>query len=323
MRVSLIWFSEGVKGVWFVSRFKVGITPSVGHTFAGHQTFALRSGWLKKGYDALVHEGMDIFSRDEALVVLGVGKNMVTSIRHWLLVTGLVEETKEGKRMGLQPTSLAHLLLADEGFDPYLEHTASLWLLHTLLCSPRSSAFTWQYAFYRWRRPEILREKLVEAIYDVSSVLPRSPSRETISRDVDCFVHTYAGTRSASEDSLDSPLTALRLIVPDYDGRQFRFATGSKPHLSPAVFAWALGTFWNDFFPSTETLAATEVIYGEGTPGSLFKLDEDSAFVYLSALEDVTRGMIRFDDSSQTQSLVRTVSQLDMDSLLEACYVRQ
>lgn len=307
-----------------MSSFKVGIAPSVMPTFAGHQTFALRSGWLKKGYDALVQEGEDIFSRDEALVVLGVGKNMVTSIRHWLVVTGLAEEIKAGKKSGLAPTPLADRLLADDGLDPYLERTASLWILHALLCSPQSSAFTWKYAFYRWRRPEVLREKLTEAIHDVClTTIPRPPSRETISRDVDCFVHTYAGTRSSSEESLDSPLTGLRLLVPDYDGNQYRFATGSKPHLSAAVFAWTLARFWNDSFFGAQTLSASEVIYGEGTPGALFKLDEDSAFGYLTALEEVTKGMIRFDDSAQTQTLVKTVSEFDFESLLEACYVRR
>lgn len=306
-----------------MSRFKVGITPSVGHTFTGHQTFALRSGWLKKGYDALVGSGADIFSRDESLVVLGVGKNMVTSIRHWLQVTKLVQERPEGKRGELEPTALAHRLFADDGLDPYLEHTASLWILHALLCSPQSSAFTWQFAFYRWRRPELQRDKLTEAIHDACQSLPRPPSPETIARDVDCFLHTYAGTRSSSEESLDSPLTSLRLLVPDYEGHSFRFATGPKPHLAPAVFAWAVAKFWRESFPTTESLAATEVIFGEGTPGALFKLDEDSAFGYLALLEEVTQGVIRFDDSSQTQSLVRTTADFDENAFLEACYAHR
>ena len=65
-------------------------------SFAGHQTFAVRSGWLKKGLDGLSDPtagGATLFTRDDALVTLGVGKNMVQSIRHWLLVTRMAEES--------------------------------------------------------------------------------------------------------------------------------------------------------------------------------------------------------------------------------------
>ncbi len=52
--------------------------------FAGHETFTLRYGWLKKAVDA-TQERQDLFLQDDALVTLGVGKIMVRSIRHWEL----------------------------------------------------------------------------------------------------------------------------------------------------------------------------------------------------------------------------------------------
>ncbi|HRW22723.1 MAG TPA: DUF4007 family protein, partial [Bacteroidales bacterium] len=53
-------------------------------TFSGHETFHCRTFWLKKGYDFLV-SGNNTFKNEEAAVVeLGVGKNMVASIRYWM-----------------------------------------------------------------------------------------------------------------------------------------------------------------------------------------------------------------------------------------------
>ena len=43
--------------------------------FSGHQTFAFRYGWLEKGVRG-VDECPTLFSEDNALVRLGVGKNM-------------------------------------------------------------------------------------------------------------------------------------------------------------------------------------------------------------------------------------------------------
>ena len=59
--------------------------------FAGHETFTLRYGWLKKAVDA-TGKDPEVFLRDDALVTLGVGKNMVRSIRHWCISTRLAQE---------------------------------------------------------------------------------------------------------------------------------------------------------------------------------------------------------------------------------------
>ena len=50
--------------------------------FSGHETFVCRHFWLKKGYD-FIKSGHS-FSQDDAVVRLGVGKNMVTAISFWL-----------------------------------------------------------------------------------------------------------------------------------------------------------------------------------------------------------------------------------------------
>jgi hypothetical protein len=77
----------------------------------GHETFAFRNGWLKKGMDAINEDGV-IFTRDDALVTLGVGKNMVRSIRHRCLATNLAQEhAGPGVTKPLMPTELGKRLL--------------------------------------------------------------------------------------------------------------------------------------------------------------------------------------------------------------------
>ena len=99
------------------------------YSFSGHETFSFRYPWLKKGYDAVRQDPL-IFHRDDAITILGVGKNMVRSIRHWCLATGLIEEAREegDKRTGaLRPTDLGDWLFDDgKGIDPYLEDPATL-----------------------------------------------------------------------------------------------------------------------------------------------------------------------------------------------------
>ena len=71
-------------------------------SFSGHQTFPFRYAWLPKGVTA-VREDPRAFRRRDAIVRLGVGKNMVASIRFWCEALGLV--TMNRGRASLTPLS--------------------------------------------------------------------------------------------------------------------------------------------------------------------------------------------------------------------------
>ena len=64
--------------------------------FGRHESFALRYGWLTKGFQAF-EKNKNIFSSPDSIVTLGVGKNMVNSIRHWLRAARLVDITPDKK----------------------------------------------------------------------------------------------------------------------------------------------------------------------------------------------------------------------------------
>jgi Protein of unknown function (DUF4007) len=118
--------------------------------FSGHETFPFRYPWLKKGFDAVDADG-DAFLRDDAIAVLGVGKNMVRSIRHWCLAAGIVQETtgEDTTRSGrLEPTAFGRKIFATkDGLDPFLEDSATLWLIHWQIASNQSRASTWHWTF--------------------------------------------------------------------------------------------------------------------------------------------------------------------------------
>ena len=64
--------------------------------FGQHQTFYLRQQWLTKGLTE-VNKNSRFFFEPEHFEILGVGKNMAKSIRHWLNVTQLIEEKRSNK----------------------------------------------------------------------------------------------------------------------------------------------------------------------------------------------------------------------------------
>ena len=213
--------------------------------FAGHETFPLRYGWLNKAYEQVSRsilsgngDTTSIFTDESAISVFGVGKNMVVSIRHWALAAGVIHmvEADEGARMGrLVPTNFGKMLL--EECDPYLEHPASLWLIHWHLASRPGRATTWYWAFNELNEPSIDRELVTDRLARRIAALRRSGrmrksriTETTIRRDVECFVRTYLARpisgRAVQEDNLKSPLSELALLQPVGVGSAFRFRRG-------------------------------------------------------------------------------------------------
>jgi len=135
---------------------EVNIKPS----FGGHEKFVFRDGWLKKGIDAIEQDPM-IFTEDSALVILGVGKNMVRSIRHWCLATSLIEEINAVERKrAMQATTLGRKLMVNGGWDPFLEDTGTLWLIHWLLASNSVRSLIWHLTFSRFYEVNLQKSSL-------------------------------------------------------------------------------------------------------------------------------------------------------------------
>ena len=62
------------------------------YSFSGHESFPCKTFWLKKGYGFVV-QGKN-FNNPDAVIDLGVGKNLVASIRYrlWVFVICEVDE---------------------------------------------------------------------------------------------------------------------------------------------------------------------------------------------------------------------------------------
>lgn len=293
-------------------------------SFAGHGTFAFRHFWLKKGVD-LLRLDPGIFQREDAVVRLGVGKTMVRSIRHWCLSTRVAEEESKTGSRNLRPTDFGSRFFSDDGWDPFLEDDATLWLIHWNLASIGTRGATWYWAFNRFREYTFTRAAMVELlIRDLRALGWSDVSHSTIKRDVDCFVHTYLSPRVEKEhigDTIECPLNNLGILVQESEGERLRFRTGPKATLPAAVFAYALAQFWNRRNNKGRILELRDIMRSEGSPGLVFKLDQESILGYLDALNDVTSGYMIFEDTSLVRRVIKPrESRRDPMLLLEDYY---
>lgn len=270
--------------------------------FGGHEKFVFRHGWLKKGVDAVKKEPL-AFTRDQALAELGVGKNMVRSIRHWCLATGLIHETDgAGLARPLEPTDLAEKLLGNKGWDPYLEDVGSLWLLHWQLTTGLTRGFAWHLLFSIYLEAEFTRPSLQKFLLNQLEQRGIKTTDGAIEREVEICLRTYLPAKMKlgviSEETLDCPLAELDLLrfLPD-DGF-YRFNIGPKMSLPLGIFGYALLMFFSQTVESRRTVGIDEVIYQPGSPGQVFKLDENTVIEYLESLESFTNGMLRLQETA-------------------------
>ncbi len=281
--------------------------------FSGHETFPLRYGWLKKAFDRVAEtEGEDSNRTacwdDDAIARFGVGKNMVASMRHWARAARVIDETGTNS---VQTTELGRMLFGAKGLDPYMEHPATLWLIHWQLTS-RPEKTTWFWAFSHYPAITFERETLVKRLDRLAK--DRAWSRvanTTIKNDVACFIRTYVARQPSGkvghDDALESPLTELGLIkaIGKKDG--FRFVRGPKSTLGDGTFVYALIDFWSRHSPNAATLSFEAVAHAPGGPGRVFLLDENDVADRLAVLDDATRGALKWSETAGLKQVVRNI----------------
>lgn len=166
-------------------------------TFSGHDTFHCRHLWLKKGYD-FVKKGRK-FSEEDAVVELGVGKNMVAGINFWMRAFGIID--KDGLL-----TDFAEYILDDDGKDPYLEDEATLWLLHYQLVT-QNVASTYNLIFNEFRREKIefSRDNFISFVIRKAEELKITQvNKNTVSIDFEVLTKMYIRTDAQSKDKEDT-----------------------------------------------------------------------------------------------------------------------
>ncbi|MBF0239792.1 MAG: DUF4007 family protein [SAR324 cluster bacterium] len=281
--------------------------------FARHETFHPRFGWLKKGFDKACVDPQ-IFSRDDAPVTLGVGKNMVKAIRYWCKAYKILDDATGV----FLPTPFGEALLGKDKWDPFLEDSGSLWLLHWNLLKPPSYATAWHLIFNGSRQMEFTQPDLLQTLSEgVQKDFPDHKINESsLNKDVNCLLRMYVrqSPNKMSEETLDCPFAELSLIL-HTGGNHYAFHSGQKPGLLPEIIVAACLEFAANQEEQTRTISIFRLLYEIGSPGLVFKLTES---VLYHAIEQVskkftsialsdTAGLIQFSFAENPETLANDI----------------
>ncbi len=175
--------------------------------FSGHETFRCKTHWLKRGYD-FVCEGSN-FNDEDAVVKLGVGKNMVASIKFWMKAFGLID-------IDNRLSELSHHLLNDsDGKDPFFENMGTLWLLHfELIKTNYATIYKETFVGFHRQYNEINKSTLHKylQITCFGDIYAKLYNEGSLKKDIDVFLHNYCGASNQNIEERNTLLLPLNLI---------------------------------------------------------------------------------------------------------------
>jgi len=240
------------------------------------------------------------------------------------LACQILEEETQSRGTRLIPTEIGRFLFGEGGKDPYLEDLNTLWLLHWNLLSQSQRGTTWHWAFNKFPSNEFTRESMFEFIQNEARQNGlTAPTESTLKRDIDIFIRSYAPARAAKnsviEDTLDCPFVELQLLAQTSQAGHYRMNRGPKAGLSRFAFAYCLADFWRRTAPNQKTIALADIAYKPGSPGSSFKLDENSLIEMLESVDDISQGDLTYSESAGVRQVYRR-SELEPISFLHHYY---
>ncbi|NRA14941.1 MAG: DUF4007 family protein [Oceanospirillaceae bacterium] len=284
--------------------------------FTGHDTFSLRYGWLYKAINYLNSGGKLQTSNEEstrkAIVELGVGKNMVNAIRYWGEASSVITMTNKNNVVSHSVSAQGTYLFGSrsvQGKDPYLENSASVWLLHFWLNFNYKHLTAYRYFFNFSNIQHFEKSKLVTDFTDDAQRLVTNEIgiETTLKKDIDCFLSTYCTKFksttakkkfSVDEDHFNSPLAELNLVQ-DNGGGYYVSNLTDRPDLPIEIFIYALVKFAQVETEDSKifTVNFDALLSKPYSPGRIFRLSEAGLGQKLDEAQEFTQGAVSWLDS--------------------------
>jgi hypothetical protein len=284
--------------------------------FTGHDTFPLRYGWLFKAVNYLNNEGKLQTSNEEktreAIVELGVGKNMVNAIRYWAEASSVIKVKYIKNNFEQRVSKNGCYLFGNatvKGKDPYLEQIGSIWLIHFWLNFNSKHLSSYRYFFNYSNVQHFEKSKLLADCREGAKELVTNElgNESTLKKDIDCFLNTYCKKFKSiaskkklkiDEDHFTSPLSELNLIQDNGGGFYISDLT-DRPELPIEIFIYGLVMFAKIETKESQvnTVDFDSLLSKPSSPGRIFRLSESGLGQKLDEAQALSEGEISWIDS--------------------------
>ena len=281
------------------------------YIFSGHESFPCKTLWLKKGYD-FIKEEKD-FNNPQAVIELGVGKNMVSSIRYWLKVFGISDNDK--------PSWLGDYLFDEKtGKDKYMEDLATLWLLHfSLVYNQEATLYNLFFCGFQKGHTQFDRDQVVTYVkLDMIEAGKQNLFNEnTVRKDVGVLLQNYVLPRKVlSNEDFSTLMIDLDLIRQNSDNKGYYINLEGKRKVAKEIFMFALLTLKED--EGDETISYDII---QEKVGLVFCMQDYETIEMLKQLSNDYSKYMSYSDNAGIR-MVQFTSDLEKTKVLNDYYAK-
>lgn len=284
------------------------------YCFSGHESFPCKSLWLKKGYD--FYASQKDFNSPDAVVELGVGKNMVAAIRYWYKAFGLNSSDERIKW-------IPDFLFDDkDGKDRFMEDLGTLWLLHFLLVySNIASIYNLFFVDFQKERRRFDRNQVLTFVKRKTQEAGKEYqfNENTVKKDIGVLLQNYCLPRNPqSNEDFSTLLMDLDLLRQKEkkdehdDDKAYYFNIEGKKKVSPEIFLFAI-LIYKDAEDNTIPFDLLQEV------GLIFCMTDLEVIDMLRFLSEKYSGSMAYSDVAGIRQLQIT-QQIDPKVLIEQYY---
>lgn len=287
-------------------------------SFSGHESFTCKQFWLKKIFDFVNEKSR--FSDETSVVNLGVGKNMVASLRFWGKAFGMLDERDS-------PTEMAEYLFGKKGKDIYLEDYGTIWLLHYhLVKTNKASIYNLVFNKFRKERIDFTRDQLLGFIIRKCKELNSNTDNEnTLLKDINVFLRTYVKPQKDDKVEVEDDFAGVLIdldLVKHYKQRNaeekmtdwYKIEGEDRADLPYQIILY---TILNNF-KGEKSISFRELQTGQNSPGTIFALNAGGLYNKLSSITEYYKEVI-YTETAGNQ-LLQFKSELKPQDVLNDYY---
>ncbi|MDK2824233.1 MAG: hypothetical protein PWP71_2151 [Clostridia bacterium] len=282
--------------------------------FARHETFYIRDGWLRKGLKLVNNRGFDFLKDKDAPEELGIGKNMVSSLRFWLQATNMVE--KQERDSEFHASDFAEKITQ---YDQYFEDEGTLWLIHYNLVTNKEYATTWYWFFNIFNHKEFDEETFLHWLRNYTITEGLKIAESSLKKDFNCFINTYLVESSrkkyiSPEDNINCPLRELRLLKKT-DSNTYRLNSINRNSLDPLIVFYAIKK-WQVENDKPLSITISNILEEECNAGKVFNLSYEDVIYYLEKLQKMK--MLTVSRTSGLDAV--TLEDIELEKVIDEYY---
>ena len=170
-----------------------------------NETFYIREGWFEKAINCIhENEGKNIFFKNEGVEYLGIGSNMVKSMKYWLKTAEIIEDKDN------HLTEFGRLLYQ---YDPYLDHKFSWFLIHYFLIRNENENPI-AYTIFNYAKEKSHKDGLRALLMEHFMQIDKNVKEKLVEDDLNVFLNSYICSTIIDnpEDNYFCPLSGLKLM---------------------------------------------------------------------------------------------------------------